>query len=188
MSRSPTKSTRCLSNRIAPSNSTSEPIHRRSGNPVLRHTLEVLQSLREKRHRTTPYQIVAEAIESLHVRPILRARHRGGAERALANVELILEMSRHYEGRGIEDFARALWQRWEDEEAQVEGRHDAATDAVSIITMHSAKGLEWPIVIPINSATGRHHVERFLYRRRDDSVHFKIFGYADSEHAEGKAR
>ena len=156
------------------------------GCPVLRHTLEVLQSLREKRLRATPYQIMAEAIELLHVRPILRARHRGGAERALANVELLLEMARHYAARGIGDFARALWQRWEDEEAQVEGRHDAATDAVSIITMHSAKGLEWPIVIPINSATGRHHVERFLYRRRDDSVHFKIFGYADSEHAKAR--
>ena len=154
--------------------------------PVLRDTLEVLQRLREKRHRATPYQILAEAIESLHVRPILRARHRGGAERALANVELTLEMSRHYAGRGIEDFARALWQRWEDEEAQVEGRPDAATDAVSIITMHSAKGLEWPIVIPINSATGRQHYEKFLYRRRDDSVHFKIFGYAGSEHAEAR--
>lgn len=156
------------------------------GSPVLRDTLEVLQSLREKRHRATPYQILAEAIESLHVRPILKARHLGGAERALANVELVLEMSRHYAGRGIETFARALWQRWEDEEAQVEGRHDAATDAVSIITMHSAKGLEWPIVIPINSATGRQHFEKFLYRRRDDSVHFKIFGYAGSEHAEAR--
>ena len=151
---------------------------------LLRQTLEILQNLRRKRHYTTPYQIIAEAVEALNLRPILLARHRRGAERALANVELVLEMARLYAGRGVEDFARALWQKWEDEEAQVEGRHDAATDAVSIITMHSAKGLEWPIVIPINSATGRQHPEKFLYRRRDDSVHFKIFGFANPGHAE----
>ena len=154
----------------------------RVANPVLRRTLEVLQHLRRKRHGTTPYQIMVEAVEALHVRPILKSRHRGGAERALANVELVLEMARHYAGRGMGDFARTLWQRWEDEEAQVEGRHDAATDAVSIITMHSAKGLEWPIVIPINSATGLRREEGFLYRRRDDTVHFKVLGTADTEY------
>ena len=152
--------------------------------PVLCQALKVLQHLRRKRHRTTPYQIMVEAVESLHVRPILRARHREGAERALANVELVLEMARQYAGRGMGDFARALWQKWEDEEAQVEGRHDAATDAVSIITMHSAKGLEWPIVIPINSTTGLRREEGFLYRRRDDTVHFKVLGFADTEYEE----
>ncbi len=152
--------------------------------PVLRQTLEVLQDLRRKRHSTAPYQILAEAVEALHVRPILIARHRGGAERAMANVELLLEMARPYAARGIEDFARALRQRWEDGDAQVEGRHDAATAAVSIVTMHSAKGLEWPIVIPINSTTSPAHQDTFLYRRRDDSVHFKILGYAGTEYEE----
>ena len=154
----------------------------RVASPVLCQTLNVLQHLRMKRHGTTPYQIMAEAVEALHVRPILRARHGGGAERALANVELILEMARQYAGRGMGDFARALRQRWEDEEAQVEGRHDAVTEAVSIITMHSAKGLEWPIVIPINSTTSLRREDGFLYRRRDDTVHFKVLGFADTEY------
>ena len=39
-------------------------------------------------------------------------------------------------------------------------------EAVSIITMHSAKGLEWPIVIPINSTTALWSDSSFLYRRR----------------------
>ncbi|MDE0528102.1 MAG: UvrD-helicase domain-containing protein [Truepera sp.] len=154
----------------------------RVGNAVLKHTLTVLQTLVCKAHRTTPYHLLAEAIDELHVRSILKARHRRSAERALANVELVLEMARAYAGRGIGDFARTLWQRWEDGDAQVEGRPDAAGDAVSMITMHSAKGLEWPIVIPINSTTKLRSARGFLYRRRDDSVHFRVFGYPSPDY------
>ena len=51
-----------------------------------------------------------------------------------------------------------------------------------IITMHSAKGLEWPIVIPINSTTRLRPDTDFLYRRRDDSVHFKMFGFPSPDY------
>jgi exodeoxyribonuclease-5 len=151
-------------------------------NEVLKQTLTTLQNLALKARRATPYQLLAEAIEELHVRPILKARHPRGAERALANVELVLEMARAYSGRGIGDFARALWQRWEDGDAQAEGRPDAEADAVSIITIHSAKGLEWPIVIPINSTTALWSDAHFLYRRNDDSVHFKLFGFPNPDY------
>ena len=149
---------------------------------MLQHALIVLQNLARKARRTTPYLLLAEAIEELNVRPILKARHPRGAERALANVDLVLEMARAYAGRGIGDFARAVWQRWDDGDAQAEGRPDAADDAVSIITMHSAKGLEWPIVIPINSTTSLRSDRGFLYRSRDDSVHFKIFEYPSRDY------
>jgi exodeoxyribonuclease-5 len=144
---------------------------------VLKQTLTILQNLARRARRATPYQLLAEAIEELHVRPILKARHSRGAERALANVELVLEMARAYAGRGIGDFARALWERWEDGDTQAEGRPDAEADAVSIITIHSAKGLEWPVVIPINSTTALWSDMQFLYRRSDDSVHFKVFDF-----------
>ena len=149
---------------------------------VLRQTLAVLQNLARKARRTTPHHLLAEAVEELHVRSILKARHPRGAERALANVELVLEMARAYAGRGIGDFARALWRSWNNGDAQAEGRPDAEADAVSIITMHSAKGLEWPIVIPINSTTTPWSDTNFLYRRQDDSVHFKIFGFPSPGH------
>ena len=147
------------------------------GSAVLRQAIAVLQNLARKARRTTPYHLLAEAVEELHVRSTLKARHPRGTERALANVELVLEMARTYAGRGIGDFARALWLRWNDKDAQAEGRPDAEANAVSIITMHSAKGLEWPIVIPINSTTKPWADMRFLYCRRDDSVHFKMFGF-----------
>ena len=149
---------------------------------VLKSTIVTLQNLARKARRTTPYQVLAEAVEELQVRPILKARHSRGSERALANVELVMEMARAYAARGIEDFSRALWERWKEGDAQVEGRPDAAAEAVSIITMHSAKGLEWPIVIPINSTTALWSDSSFLYRRRDDSVHFRVFDFPSPEY------
>jgi len=152
-------------------------------NPILKGTLAILQNLARKARRTTPHQLMAEAVEELKIRPILKARYRRGAERALANVELVLEMARPYAARGIAEFSRAIWDRWEDTESQAEGRPDAEVDAVSIVTMHSSKGLEWPIVIPINSMTKLYSKDQFLYRRQDDSVHFAVLDFASPDYA-----
>ncbi len=77
-------------------------------------------------------------------------------------------------------------QNWEDAEAQVEGRPDAEAESVQIITMHLAKGLEWPIVIPINSPTELYDDTSFLHRRRDDTVHFKILDQAPADYEQVK--
>lgn len=152
-------------------------------NPILKRTLAILQNLARKARRTTPHQLMAEAVEELKIRPILKARYRRGAERALANVELVLEMARPYAARGVAEFSRAIWDRWEDTESQAEGRPDAEVDSVSIVTMHSSKGLEWPIVIPINSMTKLYSKDQFLYRRQDDSVHFAVLDFASPDYA-----
>jgi ATP-dependent exoDNAse (exonuclease V) beta subunit len=91
-------------------------------------------------------------------------------------------MARAYDVRGLTAFALAMRRTWDDAEAQVEGRPDAEAESVSIITMHSAKGLEWPIVIPINSPTELHDDDSFLYRRTDDTVHFKLLDQAPAEY------
>jgi hypothetical protein len=129
------------------------------------------QNLARKARNTTPYQILAEAIEELNIRSILRARYRLAPERALANAVLFLEIARAYDGRGLTAFTLAMRRNWNDTEAQFEGRPDAETDSVPIMTMHLAKGLEWPIVIPINSPTELYDDTTFLHRRSDDTVH-----------------
>jgi ATP-dependent exoDNAse (exonuclease V) beta subunit len=142
----------------------------------------VLQNLARKARTTTPYQLLAEAIEELNIRPILRSRYRLAPERALANAELFLEMARAYDGRGLTAFTQAMRRNWDDTEAQVEGRPDAEADSVPIITMHLAKGLEWPIVIPINSPTELYDDTSFLHRRSDDTVHFKLLDQASADY------
>ena len=149
---------------------------------MLKRALEVLQNLARKARQTTPYHLMAEAIEELNARPILRARYRQSAERALANIEMVLEMARAYDTRGLVAFADALRTNWEDTQKHKEGRPDADADAVSISTMHSAKGLEWPIVIPINSPTLLDEQMDFLHRRSDNTVHFKLMGAAGPDY------
>ena len=89
----------------------------------------------------------------LRVRPILLQRYRGQIERALANLDLYLSFSRVFAVRGLRAFAETMTAAWEDESRAVEGRPDAQEEAVALYTMHAAKGLEWPIVIPINTMT-----------------------------------
>jgi ATP-dependent exoDNAse (exonuclease V) beta subunit len=134
-----------------------------------RSVLEALQSLHRRARSTTPYALLADAIAALNVRPQLRQRFRGGSERAIANVDLFLEMARAYDVRGLRAFARDMRSNWTDAVRQVEGRPDAEENAVTLVTVHAAKGLEWPVVIPINM-TGRPHAETGVMQDRRLSV------------------
>lgn len=51
---------------------------------------------------------------------------------------------------------------------------DAEGDTIELITVHSAKGLEWPVVIPINTATLLRSREPFVHRVSDDTLHWLI--------------
>lgn len=141
---------------------------------LARDVLMVLQGLARRARATIPFELLAEAVEELRVRPILAQRHPQGAERALANVDLFLDMAHPYQVRGLRAFAVAMRKKWEDSESQVEGRPDAEEQAVHLITMHSAKGLEWPIVIPVNTATSPQSPSGLLHARQRDEVYYQL--------------
>ena len=140
--------------------------------PLAAELVRVLQGLGRKAYQTSPFDILSAAVEELHVRAILAQRHPRYVERALANVERFLEMAKPYSVRGLRVFADDMTRLWEEGEREVEGRADATHDAVHIVSIHSAKGLEWPVVIPINLVTAVRSATGVLHRATDDTLHF----------------
>jgi len=111
-------------------------------------SLQVLQQL----HRRRNYVPVAETIQELlnasraHVGLVLRA----GGEQALANVLHVSELARQYEAaggisfRGFVDELRIAAETAQASEAPI---LEEGSDGVRIMTVHKAKGLEFPVVM-----------------------------------------
>ncbi|MEZ0249372.1 MAG: UvrD-helicase domain-containing protein [Methylobacteriaceae bacterium] len=144
--------------------------------PVAREVIGRLQVLARRALGTTPHDILSQAVDAIRLRPVVRQRHDGHAERALANVDLFLEMSRPYAVRGLRAFARAMKAAWDGRTRTVEGRPDAQEAAVSLFTMHASKGLEWPVVIPINTSTRTKAVSGALVDRPANCLYCPVFG------------
>jgi len=110
--------------------------------------LQLLQQL----HRRRNYVPVAETIQELlnatraHVGFVLRA----GGEQALANVLHVAELARQYEAeggisfRGFVDELRVAAEASQASEAPI---LEEGSDGVRIMTVHKAKGLEFPVVV-----------------------------------------
>lgn len=142
--------------------------------PVAREILTILRDLRRRVQSTAPSLLIAEAVERLKLRAILVARSADQASRALANVDAILERAGAYGVRGFRQFARDLDGDWSRRASHAEGVVDSEGQAIEIVTIHSSKGLEWPVVIPINTASRPRPPEQFVHRRSDDTLHWVL--------------
>jgi CRISPR-associated exonuclease Cas4 len=132
----------------------------------------LLRDLRRRVRSTAPSILLAEAIERLNVRAILVARGADQASRALANIDAIVERARAYSVRGFKAFAAELNANWSGPVSQAEGVVDADGQSIELVTIHSSKGLEWPVVIPINMASYARQWGQFFHRRSDDTMHW----------------
>lgn len=156
------------------------------GHPLARDVIARLQSLRLRVNSTTPHDLLCQAVDVMRVRPILLERYRMQAERALANVDIYLRLAAGYSVRGLRAFSEAMTRAWDDEARAVEGRPDAQEEAVALFTMHAAKGLEWPVVIPVNTMTGVMAADSAIVDRETDTFHCPVLGIAPTGYARAR--
>lgn len=151
--------------------------------PLARRVIEILQSLAKRVRSTPPYMLLADAITLLDARAQLRQRFRASADRALANLDLFLETARAYDVRGLLAFARDMRANWEEQVRQVEGRPDAEEQSVTLITIHAAKGLEWPVVVPINMTGVPKSESGLMHDRRSGEFSIPVLDIEPADYA-----
>ena len=157
------------------------------GEPVT-HLVPIAEALRllQALHRGRNYKPVADTIGRLlietraHVGFILRP----GGEQALANVLHVAELARQYEFSGGISFRGFI------DELRAASQADAAeapileegTDGVRLMTVHKAKGLEFPVVIlaDLTCRMSRNEASRYLDPSRRLCA-LKIGGWAPWE-------
>ena len=159
---------------------------------VLAELLATLRRLRVIASGSSPETLLVEAIERLRVRAALSVRTADGGTRPQANIDALIRRARPYAVRGLPAFAAMLQAKWADVMRASyrdwpEGRCDDGEDAVALRTVHNAKGLEWPVVIVVNSVSGSKPSDDFLHRRSDGTMHGSMPRVSSRGHADARS-
>ncbi|MGA9116010.1 MAG: UvrD-helicase domain-containing protein [Bacteroidota bacterium] len=115
-------------------------------------SLSRAERILEEHLRECPRLQMAEIIERV-VRDTDYRAVAGGLARGdqdLANLRKLAALARRHDERGLSglyDFVRRLQRLMEEEEQEGQEPVDADRDAVQVLTIHSAKGLEFPVVV-----------------------------------------
>jgi ATP-dependent exoDNAse (exonuclease V) beta subunit len=123
--------------------------------PDIDHALDLLASLHRKRnHRpfATTVNTLLDAVRA-HAGFVLRP----GGQQILANVARVADLARTFEmsgGISFRSFVEELAIQAEREDAAEAPVLEEDSDGVRIMTVHSAKGLEFPVVILADLTTG----------------------------------
>jgi ATP-dependent exoDNAse (exonuclease V) beta subunit len=123
---------------------------------------------------TTPAVLLAEASERLGVRATLALRDARIAAAADANLDELLARAGRYGVRGLRRLAHDLQADWSSGDRAREGQPDADENAIEIVTVHHAKGREWPVVIPINAMGTSRRRDPMLHSPADNLLYWKL--------------
>jgi ATP-dependent helicase/nuclease subunit A len=115
----------------------------------VRHTARVLAELSRKKDRLPLSRLLELAIERTGYDASLLHEFLG--RRKVANLRKLIEMAREFDsaGRGtLADFAQRLRDSVSEETVEaLAATHPEASNVVRLMTIHQAKGLEFPVVI-----------------------------------------
>ncbi len=122
---------------------------------LLGEAYELMRRLHERRHSVSLAALIEDLLEETQSREFVMYLPRG--EQAVMNLDKIISLARYLEGstqltlRGLVRWLRDM----EDEKAEEpETVSDESEGAVHILTVHKAKGLEFPVVVLANLASG----------------------------------
>ncbi|HEY3154325.1 MAG TPA: UvrD-helicase domain-containing protein [Candidatus Binatia bacterium] len=110
--------------------------------------LKLLQGLHRSRNRVPVATTIAALLESTRAHVSFALEH--GGEQVLANVSHVADLARRYEAEGgisFRGFIDELREQAESGEAGEAPILEEGSDGVRLMTVHKAKGLEFPIVI-----------------------------------------
>ena len=142
------------------------------GHEAIAAAMATLRQLHERRVASEPHELAAELLRVTHAVEFAAATGAGGPQ-AVANLEKLVERARAFAGAGGGGLAAFLDWAAEagDAAGEQESQPDDEADVVHLLTVHKAKGLEYPIVVLVGGALaggwgGRETVRPIVDRAR----------------------
>ena len=129
------------------------------------YAVRILQNHLEICQRIPPSELIRKIVNDTGMVGVLPVRQSG--EQQWANYEKLLGIARELERLGftaLHDFLKRLNELIEEEEREGQATTQLTADAVEIMTIHAAKGLEFPVVIlpNLDRRAARYDQEPFI--------------------------